>query len=128
MAYAVNEGTSIFEAKNAKEPQMRKRGVILVGLSVAFASLLSTSPAQARNLYFDIWCEEQGYSKERCDQRREEDVAAFEDYWRAVEKYEEEYYVQRQEYINFRDELNALDEAPQAGPQPYDADSSPRPH
>jgi hypothetical protein len=107
---------------------MRKRGVVLVGLSVAFASLLGTAPAEARNLYFDIWCQEQGYSKERCDQRLPEDVAAFEEYWRAVEKYEEEYYVQRQDYVNFRDELNALDEAPQPGFQNYDPDRSPRPN
>jgi hypothetical protein len=105
---------------------MRKRGVILAGLGVALVSLLST-PASARNLYFDMWCQEQGYSKDRCDQRLPDDVTAFEAYWRAVEKYEEQYFVERQDYVNFRDELNALDETAKPGLQQYDPESSPRP-
>ena len=48
---------------------MRKSGVLLAGLGVALVSLLASAPANARNLYFDIWCQEQGHSKERCDQR-----------------------------------------------------------
>lgn len=104
-----------------------RRGVLLAGLSVAVAALLASAPAEARNLYFDIWCQDQGHSKERCDQRLAEDVAAFEEYWRAVEKYEERYFVERQDYVNFRDELNALDEAPQPGFQKYDPIDSPRP-
>ena len=104
-----------------------RRGVLLAGLSVAVATVLASAPAEARNLYFDIWCQDQGHSKERCDQRLAEDVAAFEEYWRAVEKYEERYFVERQDYVNFRDELNALDEAPQPGFQKYDPIDSPRP-
>lgn len=107
---------------------MRKSGVWLAGLGIAVASLWATAPAGARNLYFDIWCQEQGHSKERCDQRTPEDVAAFEEYWRAVEKYEEAYYVERQEYQNFRDQLNALDEAPRPGFEDYDPTNSPRPN
>jgi hypothetical protein len=107
---------------------MRKGGVFLTGLGVAFASLLVCTPADARNLYFDIWCQEQGHSKERCDQRLPEDVAAFEEYWRAVEKYEERYFVERENYQNFRDQLNALDETPQPGFQDYDPVESPRPY
>jgi len=106
---------------------MGKRGVVLGALGVAFVSFFAVAPANARNLYFDIWCQEQGFDRERCDQRLPADVAAFEEYWRAVEKYEEQYYVERQDYINFRDELNALDESPRAGPQPYDPERSPRP-
>jgi hypothetical protein len=107
---------------------MRKGGTFLTGLGVAFASLLVCAPADARNLYFDMWCQEQGHSKERCDQRLPEDVAAFEEYWRAVEKYEERYYVERENYQNFRDQLNALDEAPQPGFQHFDPVESPRPY
>jgi hypothetical protein len=107
---------------------MRKRGVILGGIGVVFASLLATAPAEARNLYFDMWCQEQGYDKTRCDQRQPADVAAFEEYWRAVEKYEERYYAERQNYGNFRDELNALDENPEPGFQAYDPEKSARPN
>ena len=107
---------------------MRKSGVLLAGLGVALVSLLASAPANARNLYFDIWCQEQGHSKERCDQRKAEDVAAFEEYWRAVEKYEERYFVEREDYVNFRDQLNSLDEAPQPGFQKFDPIDSPRPY
>ena len=107
---------------------MRNRGVILGGIGVVFASLLATAPADARNLYFDIWCQEQGYDKSRCDQRLPEDVAAFEEVWRAVEKYEEQYYAERQDYDNFRDQLNALDENPQPGFRDYDPEKSARPY
>ena len=106
---------------------MRNGGAFLAGLSVALTSLLAAAPAEARNLYFDIWCQDQGHSKERCDQRLPEDVAAFEEYWRTVEKYEERYYVERQEYKNFREELNTLDESPQPGFQDHDPIESPRP-
>jgi hypothetical protein len=107
---------------------MRKGGIFLTGLSVALASLLAAAPADARNLYFDIWCQEQGHSKERCDARNAEDVAAFEEYWRAVEKYEERYFVEREDYQNFRDTLNNLDEAPTPGFQKFDPIESPRPN
>ena len=107
---------------------MRIRGVVLSAIGVAFASLLATAPAQARNLYFDMWCQEQGYDKARCDQRQPADVAAFEEYWRAVEKYEERYFAERQEYGNFRDELNALDEKSRPGFDSYDPEKSARPN
>ncbi|MCE9521790.1 MAG: hypothetical protein K8S25_05080 [Alphaproteobacteria bacterium] len=107
---------------------MRKRGVLLGGLSVVFASLLATAPADARNLYFDMWCQEQGYDKARCDQRQPADVAAFEEYWRAVEKYEEQYFTERQSYGNFRDELNSLDEIAAPGFNKFDPEKSDRPN
>ena len=107
---------------------MRIRGVLLSAIGVAFASLLATAPAEARNLYFDMWCQEQGYDKNRCDQRQPADVAAFEEYWRAVEKYEERYYAERQEYGNFRDELNTLDEKAHPGFDTYDPEKSARPN
>lgn len=105
---------------------MVKRGV-LCALAVAAVAALGSSPAQARNLYFDIWCQEQGHDKARCDERRAEDVAQFEEYWRAVEKYEEQYFVEREDYKNFRDQLNHLDEKANAGFQSFDAEFSPRP-
>jgi hypothetical protein len=89
--------------------------------------MLSAPAAQARNLYLDMWCKEQGLEKARCDERRAEDVAVFEEYWRAVERYEEKYVVERENYKNFRDELNNLDEASHAGFQGHDAEKSPRP-
>lgn len=107
---------------------MRKRGVLLATAGVVFASLLASTPASARNLYFDMWCQEQGYDKDRCDKRLPADVAAFEDYWRQVEKYEERYYVERQDYDNFRDELNKLDTNPEPGFHDYDPEKSPRPY
>jgi hypothetical protein len=107
---------------------MRIRGVLLSTLAVTVLSLSAAEPAGARNLYFDMWCQEQGFDKDRCDQRLPGDVEAFEAYWRAVEKYEEEYYTQRQDYVNFRDQLNALDEAPEAGFSSYDPERSERPH
>ena len=105
---------------------MVKRGV-LGGLAVVLVSLMATAPAQARNLYFDMWCQEQGHDKARCDERRPEDVAIFEEYWRAVEKYEEQYFVQRDDYKNFRDELNGLDETATPGFHQYAPERSPRP-
>jgi hypothetical protein len=128
MAYAVHALASILALRSKKEPQMRIRGALLGGISVVFASLLATAPADARNLYFDMWCQEQGHDKDRCDQRLPADVAAFEEYWRAVEKYEEAYYQERQSYENFRDSLNALDEAPTPGFQDYDPERSARPN
>jgi hypothetical protein len=88
---------------------------------------MMATPASARSLYFDIWCQEQGYDKDRCDRRDAADVAAFEEYWRQVEKYEEQYEVERHNYANFRDRLNSLDDNPSAGFSGYDPENSPRP-
>ena len=106
---------------------MVKYGVMASLAMVVDTMMLSAPTAQARNLYFDMWCQEQGFEKARCDERRAEDVAQFEEYWRAVERYEEQYVVERENYKNFRDELNTLDEASQAGLQGYDPENSPRP-
>ena len=106
---------------------MVKSGV-MAGLALVVGSMMLSAPAaEARNLYFDLWCQVQGYDKARCDERRAEDVAQFEEYWRAVERYEEQYVVERENYKNFRDELNTLDETSQAGFQGYDPENSPRP-
>jgi hypothetical protein len=107
---------------------MRMSGVLLAGISVLSVSLFAAAPASARNLYFDMWCQEQGYDKDRCDRREAADVAAFEEYWRQVEKYEEQYYVERHENGNFRDELNQLDNNPRPGFNGYDPEESPRPY
>ena len=107
--------------------RMVNRGV-MGGLALVVASMvLSAAPSQARNLYFDMWCQEQGHDKQRCEERRPEDVAAFEEYWRQVEKYEETYVVERQDYKNFKDELNNLDQTAKPGFQSYDPVDSPRP-
>jgi hypothetical protein len=100
----------------------------LAGMAMVLGLMLLSSPAaEARNLYFDMWCEEQGFDEKRCDERRPEDVEQFEEYWRSVERYEERYYVERESDKNFRDELNALDVAAQPGMQSYDPEDSPRP-
>ena len=104
------------------------RGLLLSGLAFATLAFAAAEPAQARNLYFDMWCQEQGYSKERCDARSPADLEAFEAYWRAVEKYEEPYYYDRQEYARWRDELNAQDTAERPGIPSYEPDKAPRVH
>jgi len=104
------------------------RNILLSGLAFAVLALAATAPAQARNLYFDMWCQEQGYPKERCDARSPGDVEAFEAYWRAVEKYEESYYYDRQEYGRFRDELNGQDQAERPGIQNYEPERAARPN
>ena len=107
---------------------MRIRGAILGSLAFAVSAFLAMSPAEARNLYFDMWCQEQGYAKERCDARSPADVEAFEAYWRAVEKYEESYYYDRQEYSRFRDELNSQDETLGPGIPGYEPEKAARPN
>jgi hypothetical protein len=104
------------------------RGALLSGLAFAIVAFVSASPAQARNLYFDMWCQEQGFAKERCDARAPGDVEAFEAYWRAVEKYEESYVYERQENERFRNELNGLDQAERPGIQAYEPERSARPN
>ncbi len=99
----------------------------LGGLALVLSTFLATAPAQARNLYFDIWCQEQGHDQARCDERRPDDVALFEEYWRGVERFEEQYFVEREDYKNFRDQLNGLDETAAPGFHDYDPDRSPRP-
>ena len=103
------------------------RGMLLSGLALASLALAALEPAQARNLYFDMWCQDQGYSRDRCDARTPDDVTAFEAYWRAVEKYEEAYFYDRQEYDRFRDELNGQDQAERPGIQTYEPESAARP-
>ena len=104
------------------------RGILLSTLAFATLALAAVAPAQARNLYFDMWCQEQGYPKERCDARSPADVEAFEAYWRAVEKYEEAYFYDRQEYGRFRDELNGQDQAERPGIQNYEPERAARPN
>ena len=50
-----------------------------------------------------MWCQEQQhYEYKRCHERREEDVAAFETYRSAVERYEVEYLQQLEKEENLR--------------------------
>ncbi len=104
------------------------RGALLTGLAFVIAAFAASEPAQARNLYFDMWCQEQGFPKDRCEARSLADVEAFETYWRAVEKYEEQYYYERQEYARFRDELNGQDQAERPGIQTYEPERAARPN
>jgi hypothetical protein len=73
-----------------------------------------------------MWCQEQGYDKDRCERRDAADVAAFEEYWRQVEKYEEKYYTDRQNYANFKEELNRLDQREKTGFDGYDPKEAPQ--
>jgi hypothetical protein len=104
------------------------RRALLTSLALAIAAFMAAAPAQARNLYFDMWCQEQGFSRDRCDARSPGDVEAFETYWRAVEKYEESYFYERQEYDRFRDELNGQDQAERPGIQTYEPERPARPN
>ena len=100
----------------------------VAALALALGLMLLSAPAaEARNLYFDMWCEEQGFDEKRCEERRPEDVAQFEEYWRSVERHEERYVVERENDKNFRDRLNELDVAARPGMQDYDPVDSPRP-
>lgn len=101
---------------------------VLSGVALSVLAFAAATPASARNLYFDMWCQEQGYDKARCDARNQADVEAFEAYWRAVEKFEEPFYYERQEYGRFRDTLNALDEAPEPGIANYEPEKAQRPY
>ncbi|HAH10197.1 MAG TPA: hypothetical protein DCL54_14715 [Alphaproteobacteria bacterium] len=90
-----------------------------VGYWAAIAAVALTfgaSSASARNLYFDEWCADQGYDKARCEARNPGDVAAFEEYWRKVERYEEAYNYRRSEEKRWKDNLNSLDQDLQSGP------------
>lgn len=107
---------------------MRMRGGILAGIVFSVATFLASPTADARNLYFDMWCQEQGYGAQRCDARSPADVEAFEAYWRAVEKYEEPYFYDRQEDARFRDEMNSQDEALRPGIAHYEPEMAARPN
>jgi hypothetical protein len=89
----------------------------VAGFVIALSIL--AAPASARDLYFDIWCQDQGYDHARCEAQSPADVAAFEQYWRTVERYEEEYHWNRGEDSRFKKSLNALDQALPAGVQNY---------
>jgi hypothetical protein len=52
---------------------------------------ISTAPTayNVKSLDFDLWCQQtQGYSSERCGERRVDDISAFEHYREVVERYE----------------------------------------
>lgn len=106
---------------------MVKRGFWAFGALVVAAMGLMAPQAKAANLYFDMWCEDQGFDEARCEERRPEDVAQFEEYWRAVERYEERFAVDRERDKDFRDDLNRLDDTQGTGMQTLDMDGSPRP-
>jgi hypothetical protein len=89
---------------------------VFLGLLAAASVVIGVSSAQARNLYFDDWCIDQGYDRARCDARNPQDVQAFEEYWRKVERYEEAYNYERSEDKRWKDNLNSLDQEIQPGP------------
>lgn len=84
----------------------------LAGLaSIGIVLGLSAVPVSAANLYYDMWCQEQGFDSSRCEARNPGDVAAFEQYWRTVERYEEPFHWNRREDHRFERNLNGLDQA-----------------
>jgi hypothetical protein len=89
---------------------------VVFGVLTVASLAFGMSSAQARNLYFDDWCHDQGYDRARCDARNPQDVQAFEEYWRKVERYEEAYNYERSEDKRWRDNLNSLDQEIEPGP------------
>lgn len=60
-----------------------------------------------KTLTFELWCQEtQRYPAERCNARRPADVAAFEAYRAAIERYELQYLKQAERERLIRDSVN----------------------
>lgn len=60
-----------------------------------------------KTMTFELWCQEtQRYPAERCEARRPADVAAFESYRAAIERYELQYLKQVDRERQIRDAVN----------------------
>jgi hypothetical protein len=60
-----------------------------------------------KTMTFELWCQEtQRYPAERCEARRPADVAAFESYRAAIERYELQYLIQVDRERQIRDAVN----------------------
>ncbi len=67
---------------------------LLFGLTAVAAAQPLSSPLNfnVKTMSFELWCQDtQHYPAERCQARRPEDVAAFENYRRLIERYELDY-------------------------------------
>jgi len=67
---------------------------VLLGLSTMAAAQPLSSPLNynVKTMSFELWCQDtQHYPSERCQARRPDDVAAFENYRRLIERYELDY-------------------------------------
>jgi hypothetical protein len=68
---------------------------------------VGTGTFAVRNMDFDLWCQQnQRYDAQRCAARRSEDVKAFEDYRRSIERYELDYLKQVQKDQELRARTN----------------------
>jgi len=80
----------------------------LFGSSAALAQPL-TGPLNydVKTMTFETWCQEtQRYPAARCEARRPADVAAFESYRAAIERYELQYLKQVERERQIRDAIN----------------------
>ena len=60
-----------------------------------------------KNMTFEMWCQEtQRYAADRCQARRPADLAAFENYRAAIERYELQYLKQIERERQIRDSVN----------------------
>ena len=79
----------------------------LIGPGAALAQPL-TGPLNydVKNMTFEIWCQEtQRYAADRCQARRPADLAAFENYRAAIERYELQYLKQVERERQIRDSV-----------------------
>ena|SRR5262252_5509700 len=83
-------------------------GVVL-GLSTGAGAQPLSGPLNynVRTMSFELWCQDtQHYPAERCQARRPDDVAAFENYRRLIERYELDYLKRVQKDQNERSFAN----------------------
>ena len=81
--------------------------LVLLGSGAALSQPLS-GPLNydVKNMTFEMWCQEtQRYPAERCQARRPADVAAFENYRAAIERYELQYLKQVERERQIRDSV-----------------------
>ena len=80
---------------------------ICLGASAVLAQPLSNPlNYDVKNMTFEAWCQEtQRYAADRCHARRPADVAAFENYRAAIERYELQYLKQMERERQIRDSV-----------------------
>ena len=80
---------------------------VLLGAGAVLAQPLSNPlNYDVKNMTFESWCQEtQRYAADRCQARRPADVAAFENYRAAIERYELQYLKQMERERQIRDSV-----------------------
>ena len=80
---------------------------VLLGAGAVLAQPLSNPlNYDVKNMTFDVWCQEtQRYPADRCQARRPADIAAFESYRAAIERYELQYLKQVERERQIRDSV-----------------------